>query len=76
MYSFDGEVFIDDIIKGSPADKSGLQNGDVIMSINNNFSGDLEAYKNLLQKTAGKADMLIMRNGSLKIITLKIGRIR
>ncbi len=76
MYSFDHGVFIDDIIKGSPADKSGLQNGDVIMGINNNFTGDLEEYKNLLQKTVGKVDMLIMRNNSPKIISLKIGKIQ
>ncbi|HXR83889.1 MAG TPA: aspartyl protease family protein [Hanamia sp.] len=76
MYSFDGEVFIDDIIKGSPADKCGLQNGDVIMSVNNNFSADLDVYKNLLQKTAGRVDILILRNNSPKIISLKIGRIR
>ena len=76
MYSFGGEVVIDDIVKGSPADNSGLKNGDVIMSISNNFSGDLEEYKNLLQKTVGKVDVLILRNGSPKFITLKIGRIR
>ena len=75
MYSFGGEVVIDDIVKGSPADNSGLKNGDVIMSISNNFSGDLEEYKNLLQKTVGKVDVLILRNGSPKFITLKIGRI-
>ncbi len=51
LYSLDGEVFVDDIVKGSPADKSGLKNGDVVMAIDNNFSGNLEAYKNLLQKT-------------------------
>ena len=76
MYSFGGEVVIDDIVKGSPADNSGLKDGDVIMSISNNFSGDLEEYKNLLQKTVGKVDVLILRNGSPKFITLKIGRIR
>lgn len=76
MYNLDGEIIIDDIIEGSPADKSGLKNGDIIMAINNNFSGNLETYKNLLQKPGTKIDVLVMRNKVPKIISLKVGRIR
>jgi hypothetical protein len=75
MYNLDGEILIDDIIEGSPADKSGLKNGDIIMAVNNNFSGNLETYKNLLQKTGTKIEVLVMRNKIPKIISLKVGRI-
>ncbi len=76
MYSLDGAVFVDDIVKGSPADKAGLKNGDIIMSIDNNFSGNLEVYKNLLQKTGYRINILIMREGKPSIVSLRVGRIR
>jgi hypothetical protein len=76
LYSLDGEVFVDDIVKGSPADKAGLKNGDVVMSIDNNFSGNLEVYKNLLQKTGYRINILVMRENKPLIISLRVGRIR
>ncbi len=75
IYNYDGQIIIDDIIEGSPADKSGLKNGDIIMSVNNNFSGNLETYKNLLQKTGTKIQVLVMRNKVPVMIPLKVGRI-
>jgi C-terminal processing protease CtpA/Prc len=76
MYNLDGEIIIDDIIEGTPADKSGLKNGDIIMAINNNFSGNMESYKNLLQKPGTKVEVLVMRNKVPLVISLKVGRIR
>ena len=76
MYYVDGVIIADDIIKGSPAYKCGLKNGDIIVAINNNFSGDLEAYKNLLQKTSTKVQLLVLRNNSPHILFMKVGRIR
>lgn len=76
MYSMDGAIFIDDIVKGSPAEKSGFKNGDIVMSVKNNFSGDIEVYKNLLQKTGSRIDIIIMRDNKPKLMHLKIGRIR
>jgi hypothetical protein len=76
MYDVNGAVVVDDIIEGSPADKSGLQNGDVIMAINNNFSAHIEVYKNLLQKTAEKIEILVTRNNRPILLSLKVGRIR
>lgn len=76
MYSLDGEIFVDDIVKGSPADRAGLKNGDVIMSIDNNFSGNLEVYKNLLQRTGDRITILAMRKNKPLIISLRVGRIR
>jgi hypothetical protein len=76
MYDINGAVIIDDIVEGSPADKSGLENGDLIMAINNNFGAHIEAYKNLLQKTAEKIEILVMRDNRPIILYLKVGRIR
>ena len=76
MYSLDGQIYIDDIVKGSPAARAGLRNGDAIMGIDNNFSGNLETYKNLLQRTGYKTSILIMRDKGPVMIRLKIGRIK
>ncbi len=76
MYSLDGAVFTDDIVKGSPADKAGLKNGDVIMAINNDFSGNLEVYKNFLQKTGDRVTILVMRENKPLVIRLRVGRVR
>ncbi|MGN6248843.1 MAG: aspartyl protease family protein [Ginsengibacter sp.] len=76
MYSLDGSIFVDDIVKGSPADKAGLKNGDVIMGVDNNFSGNLETYKNLLQKTGYRINILVMRENKPLIISLRVGRIK
>jgi hypothetical protein len=76
MYDVNGAVVVDDIIEGSPADKSGLQNGDVVMAINNNFGAHIEVYKNLLQKTAEKIEILIMRKNRPILLDLKVGRIK
>ncbi|HEY5368220.1 MAG TPA: aspartyl protease family protein [Hanamia sp.] len=75
MYSIDGHVVIDDIIKGSPADKSGLKNGDIVVSVDNNFSNVIEIYKTLLQKTGSRVKVLVMRENVPVIISLRIGRI-
>jgi len=76
LYSLDGQVFVDDIVKGSPADRAGLRNGDVVMGIDNNFTGNLEVYKNLLQKTGYRISILVMRENKPVIISLRVGRIR
>lgn len=76
MYSLDGVIFVDDIIKGSPAEKSGFKDGDIVMAVKNNFSGDIEAYKNLLQKTGSRIDILIMRDNKPIMLYLKVGKIR
>lgn len=76
MYTLEGQVYIDDIVDGSPADKSGLKNGDIVISINNNFSGNVEIYKNLLQKTGYRIEILVMRNKVPVMINLKVGKIK
>jgi hypothetical protein len=76
MYSLDGSIIVDDIVKGSPADKAGLKNGDVIMGVDNNFSGNLETYKNLLQKTGYRISILVMRENKPFILSLRVGRIK
>lgn len=75
MYLEDGFIVADDIVKGSPADKGGLKNGDIIIAINNNLSQNITTYKNLLQDVGANVKMIVSRNGKMEQINFRIGRI-
>ena len=76
LYNFNGIIQADDIVEGSPADKAGIENGDVIVGINNDFSNDIEKYKNQLQKTGETITLLIRRENVPIIISMRVRRIR
>lgn len=72
IYLIDGAITIQDIVKKSPAEEAGLQEGDIIMAIENNVSNNIQAYKALLQGAGNKVRMLILRKGEPKIMYLRI----
>ena len=49
MYLVDRKITVLDIMKGSPAEKAGLEIGDVIIAVNRNFSANIQTYKTMLQ---------------------------
>jgi Trypsin-like serine proteases, typically periplasmic, contain C-terminal PDZ domain len=75
IYFIDGKVKIDDLIPGSPADKAGFRKDDVVFAINNNFSNDINQYKNILQSSGERIKVLLLRDGQPLIITFKPGKI-
>lgn len=75
LYNFDGIIEADDIVEGSPADKAGLKNGDIIIGIDNDFSNDIEKYKNHLQRAGQRVTLLIRRSNVPIIISMRVGRI-
>lgn len=76
LYNFDGIIEVDDIISKSPAEKAGLKNGDIVLGINNDFSNDIEKYKNHLQKAGQRVTLLVRRDTVPLIISMHVGRIR
>ncbi len=72
MYYIDGHIRIVDIMKGSPAEKAGLQPGDIVMAVENNFSQDIQLYKNLMQTTNQKVKIMVYRNNDIIMITMKV----
>ena len=72
MYSLNGMVVIEDVMKDSPGDVAGFKAGDVIVSIDNDFSGKLQNYKNLLEVVGNKPRIVISRSGELSILYLSI----
>lgn len=75
IYFIDGRIVIDDVVPGSPADKSNFRKDDVILSINNNFSNDINQYKDLLQSADDKIKVLILRNNQPILIDFRVGKI-
>lgn len=72
MYIVDGNITILDIMKDSPAEEAGFQEGDIVLSINNNFSKHIQTYKNMLQKPGEKVKILVLREDGPVILTLKV----
>lgn len=66
------DVFVIDVMAGSPADKSGLKDGDLIIGIGNKFGGDLQDYKNILQQPGNRLKIVVSREGSLQEIKINI----
>lgn len=72
IYTVDGQIRIEDVIKGSPGDKAGLEPGDVILAINNAVSKNIQYYKTLLQTQGANLKMLVLRNGHPIAATLRV----
>lgn len=72
IYEVDGDIKIIDIIPGSPGDKAGFKKDDIIFSIDNNFSKNIQVFKTLLQNANAKMRVIVMREGKPVELTLKI----
>lgn len=72
LYYVDGSIIIGDVAKGSPAEDVGLQEGDVVVAINNNFSQNLNQYKLTLQGASEKVRIIVRRKGDLKQFDFRV----
>lgn len=72
LYLVDGEIEVVDIMPGSPAEKAGFRQGDVILSVGNNFSKNIQTYKNLMQTPGEKLKVLVMREEGPVVLLLKV----
>lgn len=71
IYDTNGKVTVEDVIKDSPAEKAGFKSGDILVGVDNNFSGNIQTYKNILQSTNRRMKVIINRNNTLIMLTLK-----
>lgn len=76
IYLIDGEIRVIDIIKDSPGDKAGFQPGDIIFSVENNYTKNIQTYKTLFQNSIGKVRVIIFREQKPLILTMNIKDIR
>ena len=75
MYVVDGEIQVVDIMPESPAEQAGFKPGDVIMGVANNFSNNIQTYKNLMQTPGEKLKILVLRKDGPYQLTLKVKNI-
>jgi Aspartyl protease len=71
LYNFYDKIFIDDIIKGSPAEKAGLKNGDELIAVGLDFSGSIYNYENLLQRAKEQIKIIIKRDDKMQFVLLR-----
>ena len=76
IYYVEGKIMVEDVIPDSPADKGHFKAGDEVIAIDNNFSRNIQAYKNMLQKPYETLQVVIKRDEVLKILTIKTVSIR
>ena len=72
MYLIDGAITVTDIMKKSPAEDAGFVPGDIVLGIDNDLSGNIQAYKTHLQNAGLRVKVLISRKGELMVLSMKI----
>jgi hypothetical protein len=71
IYYIGGKNIVVDVIANSPAAKSGFMIDDEIISVGNNFSNNIQQYKNLLQVPNERLKIIIKRGTELKEMTIR-----
>ncbi len=76
IYFVNGKIMVEDVIKGSPADKAHFKVNDEVISVEKNFSLNMQLYKDILQKPFETIKVLVKRDGVLKELTINTLSIR
>ncbi|MEO8404551.1 MAG: aspartyl protease family protein [Chitinophagaceae bacterium] len=72
LYLIDGQIMVGSIAKGSPGEIAGLNEGDVIIAVNNNFTQNFNVYKTSLQSINERVKLVVRRNGELIQLQLRV----
>jgi hypothetical protein len=72
LYLVDDMIIVGDVAKGSPGEAAGILEGDQVLSINKNFSQNLNQLKLALQTPNEKVKLILRRNGVLREVEFKI----
>lgn len=75
LYFINGKVEVAEVQPNSPAAKAGFESGDIIFGIENNFSNNIQQYKQLLQQPGQKLRIIIYRNNLPRLLELKVANI-
>jgi serine protease Do len=69
-------VAVEKVVEGSPAEKAGIQNGDVIIRFNNEEVTSVRKLTRLLSEVAAdhQAKVTVLRNGGEREITATLGK--
>jgi S1-C subfamily serine protease len=69
-FAFQGPgVRVDSVARGSPAEKAGLQAGDILLRIDDSETTDLRTYSNILETLeAGQVVTVTVRRGDKEVV--------
>ncbi len=76
LYQYGDVVEVGDVMPGSPAESAGFRSGDVLLSVNNNMTNNIQVYKNLMQTPGTKVNIVVLRDDGPEMLTLKIKNIK
>ena len=76
FYLVNGEVKVEDIMQGSPAEKAGFMPGDIIFSVDKTISKDIKTYRNIFQNSLGRIPVMVIRDGHPVILVMDVKDIR
>lgn len=72
IYYINGKIMVLDVIKDSPAEKAGIKIDDEIIGMENNFSHNIQQYKNILQAPNNEQiKIIVKRNKELLMLKIK-----
>jgi len=70
IYYERGKIVVGDVIEGSPGAKANFVAGDEIFAVGNNFSHNINTYKNILQVAGEQIKVIVKRKNELIVLTL------
>lgn len=70
IYYVNGKIVVEDVITGSPADKAHFKVGDEVIAVDQNFSQNMQTYKNILQKPYEAIKVIVKRDNVLKELVI------
>lgn len=76
FYLFNGQVRVEDIMPGSPAEKAGFQPGDIIFSVDKTITRDIRTYRNMFQNSLGRVPVMVIREGKPLLLNMEVKDIR
>lgn len=76
LYSENDVIVVTDVIPKSPAEKAGIQVGDIIIAVDNNLSNSMQTYRSILQQTGKKMKILLRRDRELIQTVLEVQTIK
>jgi len=72
LYYIDGNIVVGSIVEDSPAALAGLEEGDIVIAIDNNANQDFTQYKKVLTSARKRVRLIIRRDEELLDVSVKL----